>query len=135
MTAYELMIRTNHRMICDGDVPENEKSHIARRLLAARSSPVRIKRFYDDVRCSGKSDNENSSRMYPKFYIPPMSSGRKLRTITGQLPKTQLFSSNMYELEILEALRSFCPERRGQGYGYTDARPPAGITILRGRVC
>lgn len=121
MTAYDLMIRTNHLMICGGDIPDREKSYIARRLLDARSSSARVKRFYDDVRCSGVI--ENTSRIYPEFYIPPHN-GKKLRTVTGQLPKTQILSSNMYELEILRLLVLFAPER-------TEVREMVGRTLAR----
>ena len=39
--------------------------------------------------------------LYPLFFILPYNNGRKLRLITGTLPKTQILSANHYELEIL----------------------------------
>ncbi len=48
--------------------------------------------------------------MYPLFYIPPYNDGKKYKTIFNQMPKTQILSANMYELEILRLLYILAPE-------------------------
>jgi len=44
MTAYELMIKTNHHLIKGGKLTDAQKATIARQLLAARST-TDIKRW------------------------------------------------------------------------------------------
>jgi hypothetical protein len=38
------------------------------------------------------------------FYITPYNDGKKLRLVTGELPKTHILAANHYELEILRIL-------------------------------
>lgn len=45
--------------------------------------------------------------MCPWFFIPPYNEGKMLRTINGILPKTNIYASNTYELEILRILKFF----------------------------
>ena len=103
MTAYELMIKTNHYLIKGGTLTESQKRNIVNQLLAAQSTPELKQRFYRGVKSPNNFDTEGR-RMYPIFYIPPYNEGKKLRLITGQLPKTQILSANHYELEILRIL-------------------------------
>ncbi len=48
--------------------------------------------------------------MYPVFFIPPYNGGEKLKTLFNQMPKTYIFSANMYELEILRLLWLLAPD-------------------------
>lgn len=48
--------------------------------------------------------------MYPLFYIPPYSGGKKLPLVQGYLPKTYILYANHYELEILRLLHMLAPE-------------------------
>lgn len=108
MTAYELMIKTNHYLIKRGKLTERQKADISDRLLSARSTPEQAARFYKGVRYPGNTD-ESGRRLYPAFYIPPYNNGNKFKTILNQTPKTHLFSANMFELEILRILHLFSP--------------------------
>ncbi|MCI9552950.1 MAG: hypothetical protein HFE94_05380 [Acutalibacter sp.] len=103
MEAYELTLKTNRFLIQDGTLTEKQKDHILCQLLAARSTPEEAERFYRGVRCPGNRDREGR-RMYPECFIPPYNQGKKVKTLMNQTPKTQLFSSNLYELEILRLL-------------------------------
>ncbi len=112
MTAYELMIRTNHYLIqhpSEDSLSAAQKRRIVSELLAARSTPEQRKRFYLGVKFP---DNRNvqGMRMYPDFHVPPYNDGKKYKTILGQTPKTHILSANMYELEILRLLHRFAPD-------------------------
>jgi len=108
MTLYELMLRTNHYLIrADGPpLTDAQKSYIVRRFLGAQSSPDAAQRFYAGVRYAGNRDAAGR-RMYPECFIPPYNDGQKFRSVLGQLPKTHIFSANLYELEILRLLALF----------------------------
>ena len=64
MTAYELMIKTNHHLIKDGELTDAQKSNIAGQLLAARSDGRTKQSFYKGVNAPeylsalGKSSDE-----------------------------------------------------------------------------
>lgn len=114
MTAYELMIKTNHYFIqnpSEDALTAAQKRRIVRELLQARSTPEQRERFYAGVKFPGNRD-AHGMRLYPDFYIPPYNDGKKYRTILGQTPKTHIFSANMYELEILRLLYKFAPDDR-----------------------
>ena len=49
MTAYELMIKTNHHIIKDGELTDAQKANIVRQLLAARSDERTKQNFYKAV--------------------------------------------------------------------------------------
>lgn len=108
MDAYELMIKTNRFIIKDGKLTDGQKAGIVRRLLAAKSDKNTKERFYRGVKYPNNTDI-SGRRMYPEFFIPPYNNGKKLKTIFNQTPKTQLFSANMYELEIIRLLFMFAP--------------------------
>lgn len=108
MTAYELMIKTNHHLIGRGELTDAQKDNIVKQLLAARNTPEQAQRFYRGVRFPNNIDNEGR-RMYPVFYIPPYNSGKKLQTIIPMSPKTHILSANSYELEIIRLLHLFAP--------------------------
>lgn len=108
MTAYELMIKTNHYLIKDGILTEKQKKNISEQLLSAKSTPEQAQKFYKGVKFHNNIDAEGR-RMYPVFYIPPYNNGKKLKTIFGQTPKTHILSSNMYELEIIRLLNLLAP--------------------------
>ena len=108
MTAYELMVKTNHHLIKGGALTDRQKDVVAERLLDARGSPDSINRFYKGVNYP-KNAGDASRCMYPFFYIPPYDGGKKLKTVFGQTPNTHILSANMYELEILRLLVLFKP--------------------------
>ena len=112
MTAYELMVKTNHYLIqnpTEDALSSAQKRRIVSELLAARSTPEQRRRFYLGVKFPGNCD-ARGMRLYPDFYIPPYNGGKKYKTILGQTPNTHLFSANMYELEILRLLHRFAPD-------------------------
>jgi hypothetical protein len=109
MTAYELMIKTNHHLIKGGQLTDRQKANIAGQLLSARSTAEQARRFYIGVKFPGNID-DGGRRMYPVYYIPPYDDGRKLKTVFFQAPKTHILSANMYELEILKLLHLLAPD-------------------------
>lgn len=109
MMVYELMIKTNKYLISGGKLNENQKKNIVTQFIGAVSSKDATSRFYRYVRFPGNVD-AIGRRMYPIFYIPP--SGRKLKTLLTQTPKTHILSANMYELEILRLLAVLAPGNR-----------------------
>ena len=106
MTAYELMIKTNHHHIKGGKLTEPQKQNIVRQLMTARTTPEQAKRFYNGVKYPNNIDSDGR-QMYPLFFIPPYNDGKKYKTVLNQTPKTHIFSANMYELEILRLLHLF----------------------------
>lgn len=108
MTAYELMVKTNHYLIKSGNLTDAQKATIIRQLLTAKSSSEQAARFYAGVRFPGNIDS-SGRRMYPEFFIPPYNGGEKYKTILNQTPKTHILSANLYELEILRLLYQFAP--------------------------
>ena len=109
MTAYELMVKTNHYLIKGGELTDAQKTNIIRQLLAAKSTPQQAVRFYAGVRFPGNTDS-SGRRMYPEFFIPPYNGGEKYKTVLNQTPKTHILSANLYELEILRLLHLFAPD-------------------------
>ncbi|MDD4495113.1 MAG: hypothetical protein PHV32_12375 [Eubacteriales bacterium] len=109
MTAYELMMKTNHHLIKGGILTDAQKQNIVHQLLAARTTPEQAKRFYIGVKFPNNTDH-NGCQMYPFFFIPPYNDGMKYKTIFNQTPKTHILSANMYELEILRLLHLFAPD-------------------------
>ena len=63
MTAYELMIKTNHHLIRGGELTDAQKVDIARRLCAGRITDGQKRTFADP-------------NWYPDFYIPPHNDGK-----------------------------------------------------------
>ena len=109
MNAHELMVKTNQYLIQGGSLTAPQVNTIVRQLLAARSTESQAARYHAGVGCPGNIDRWGH-RMYPSLFIPPYQDGQKLRTIFDQTPKTQLFSGNMYELEIVRLLALLAPE-------------------------
>lgn len=114
MTAYEVMINVNRSLIAGRELTPEEKRGAVLRLLSAVSTGGQAERFYVGVRYPGNTDSVGR-RMYPEFFIPPYNGGQKYRTVLGQMPKTHIFSANMYELEILRLLHLFSPGDRAIG--------------------
>jgi len=102
MTAYELMIKTNHYMMDGGALTNPQKANITRQLLSARSTPDQIRRFHFAFR-----SQSGGPQMYPSFYIPPYNDGKKYETVIPMVPKTHILSANSYELEIIRLLHLF----------------------------
>ncbi len=109
MTPHELMVKTNHYLIKGGELTVGQKANIVGQFLAARSTSEQAKRFYRSVKYPNNIDSDGR-QMYPIFYMPPYNDGEKLKTIYNQMPKTHIFSANMYELEIMRLLCLLVPE-------------------------
>ena len=107
MTAYELMIKTNHYLIKGGEFTEPQKSNIVRQLLAARSDEKTKQSFYKGVKYPGNVDKNGEGHMYPIYFIPPYNDNKKYQTVIPMSPKTHILSANSYELEILRLLYLF----------------------------
>ena len=99
MSIYELICDTNWKMIKGENFSDLAKQEITKNLLSAVSSKETVRRFHRGVKAP-----EDGRTLYPLFYIPPYNEGKKLRLITGQLPKTHILAANHYELEILRIL-------------------------------
>lgn len=99
MSIHELLRDTNSKMLKGENFSDLEKQEITQVLLSGVSSQDTVNRFHKGVRAP-----DDGRIIYPLFYIPPYNDGKKLRLITGQLPKTQILSANHYELEILRIL-------------------------------
>lgn len=123
MTAHELMIKTNHDLIQGVTLTDTQKQQITNHLLTAKTTREQANRFYNGVKFPGNTDS-SGRRMYPVFFIPPYNNGKKMKTILFQTPKTQIFSANMYELEILRLLNIFQADR-------TDIREMTEQTLER----
>ena len=108
MTAYELMIKTNHHLMQGGVFTAVQAQTITRKLLAARN-PDTAQRFYTGVRYAHNTD-AGGRRMYPEYYIPPYNEGKKYKTLMNVAPKTHILSANLYELEILRLLYLLAPK-------------------------
>ena len=98
-SLVELLRKANASLIGGMVIPEVDKQHIVQQLLSSVSSRSEVERFHKSVNPSG-----NARVLYPWFFIPPYNGGKKLRLITGELPKTHILSANHYELEILRIL-------------------------------
>jgi len=102
MTAYELMIKTNHHLIKDGELTDAQKANIVRQLLAARTDEREVQRFYQKMKADGST--------YPGYYLPPYNDNKKYQTVIPMSPKTHILSMNAYEMDILRLLCLFAPE-------------------------
>jgi len=101
--AHALMVKTNHYLIKGGELTEEHKLTITKRLLAAKTTPEQARRRFTKIAGSERD-------MYPYSYVLPYNGGEKPVTIFNQLPKTQILSMNSYELEILRLLCLFAPD-------------------------
>lgn len=109
MTAYELMIKTNHHLIKEGELTAAQKDNIVRQLLAARSDERTRQSFYKGVKYPGNADKNGEGHMYPIYFIPPYNQNKKYQTVIPMSPKTHILSANSYELEIIRLLHLFTP--------------------------
>ena len=109
MTAYELMIKTNHHLIKDGALTESQKTNIVRQLFTARSDDWTMQSFYKGVKYPGNADKNGTGHMYPIYFIPPYNDNKKYQTVIPMSPKTHILSANSYELEIIRLLYMFAP--------------------------
>ena len=85
MTAYELMLKTNHYLIKGGKLNDIQQANIVGQLLSARSDERSIESFKKGVKApeymvSIRQSNDNRI-MYPLFYIPLYNDGKKLKTV------------------------------------------------------
>ena len=106
MTSYELMIKTNHDLIKDRRLSNSQINTVVKQFLSDRNTAKQT----SDIDRNIFGNPDKNKKMYPLFYIPPYNDGKKLKTILGQTPKTQILSANMYELEILRLLSIFAPD-------------------------
>lgn len=123
MTAYELMIKTNHYLIKGGGLTNKQIDNIVGQLLSAKSTTEQANRFNSGVKFSNNT-HDSGRRMYPAYFIPPYNDGKKLKTLLNQTPKTHILSANMYELEILRLLYLLSPLN-------TDVKQMVRITLER----
>jgi len=96
MTAYELMIKTNHAIIRGEEFNDAQKTDIVHQLRENKITDGRLRTF--------------DAYAYPKFYIPPHNNGKKLQTIVPISPKTNIVADNAYEFEIIRLLHMFQPD-------------------------
>lgn len=82
MTAYELIIKTNHYLIKGSKLTETQSQDIVHQLMSVRSTPEQAIRFYHGVKYPNNTDGDGR-QMYPLFFIPPYNGGKKF-----MLPKT-----------------------------------------------
>ena len=108
LTAYEVMININLRLINGEIITSEEKESVVKLLLSAKITTEQALRFYIGVRYP--NNNINGNQMYPIFYIPPYNKGKKFQTVIPMSPKTHILSANSYELEIIRLLYLFAPE-------------------------
>ena len=106
MTSYELMIKVNHDLIKDRRLSNSQINTVVKQFLSDKNTAEHT----SDIERNIFSNPDKNKKMYPLFYIPPYNDGKKLKTILGQTPKTQILSANMYELEILRLLSIFAPD-------------------------
>jgi hypothetical protein len=97
MTAYELMIKTNHHLIKGGEFTDAQKADIVHQLRAGRIT-------------NGSKRKFNNPNWYPDFYIPPHHNGKRLQTVVPMSPKTYIVADNAYEFEIIRLLYLFQPD-------------------------
>jgi len=109
VTAYDLMMKTNHYLMQGGALTDAQRANIVCQLLAARSDERTKQSFYKGVRYPGNVDANGEGRMYPGYFIPPYQEGKKLQTVIPMSPKTHILSANAYELEIIRLLHLFAP--------------------------
>lgn len=112
MRAYETMIKTNYELIKGYNLFEKDKEAIVNVLMSARKSTVHMEYISGGVRHLSKSVAGGKRQMAPQFFVPPYNEGKRLKTILGQIPKTDILAGNMYELEILRLLSCLCPEEQ-----------------------
>ena len=110
MTVHELMVKTNHYLIKDGELTATQKDKIVRQLLAAQSDEKTKQSFYKGVKYPGNADKNGEGHMYPIYFIPPYNDNKKYQTVIPMSPKTHILSVNSYELEIVRLLHLFAPE-------------------------
>jgi len=128
------MIKTNHYLIKGGELTEQHKATIARKLRENRKTDGRMRTF--------------DPYAYPKFYIPPYNNGKKLQTVVPTSPKSNIIADNAYEFEIFRLLSMFSPDEelahmisttldrlKNTCFGYQSCHYAdcfeAGITVLR----
>lgn len=78
MTPYELMIKTNHYLIKNGDLTTSQKHNIVCQLLSARSTLEQKERFYCSVKFPGNTDS-NGRHMYPAFLFHRTTRERSIK--------------------------------------------------------
>lgn len=94
----QLLCKTNHQLIKGKVFSDEEKKNITDIFLNNICDKNVIERFNKGVKAP-----QDGRIMYPLFFIPPYN-GKKFITTTGVMPKTHIFSTNHYELEILRLL-------------------------------
>jgi hypothetical protein len=104
LTLHQLLFRTSEKIIRGDEFSPEEKKNITDRFLNNISSNNIIERFNKSVKSP-----DDGRVMYPLFFIPPYSPYKRI-TVTGAMPKTHIFSTNAYELEILRILFMWRPD-------------------------
>jgi len=96
MTAYDLMINTNHHLIRGEELTDVQKASIVQQLLATRIEVGSVAGFYDGTMFHYK----------PSYFVPH---AKKLKTVIPMGAQTGQVSDNSYELEIIRLLHKFSP--------------------------
>jgi len=103
LTLYELTFKVNNEMLKGKEIASKDKEYIVKQFIDGVSNKDTVARFHKGVHAPN-SENGDNRKMYPLFYISPYDNGKKYVTLSTITPKTQILSSNSYELEILRIL-------------------------------
>lgn len=120
MLTHATMIEMNHEMIQTG-LPDAKRSEKVVKLFLER---------LDAENTEFCAEKKHADPMYPFFYVPPYNHGKKLKTTLGQTPKTQIFSANMYELEILRLLKLLAQENEKVNWMVAQTLERLGATCF-----
>ena len=79
MTTHELMIKTNHHLIKDGELTDAQKANIIRHLLDAQNDERTKQNFYKGVKYPGKYILNGT---LTKSYLPKEHIGKPSKWVT-----------------------------------------------------
>lgn len=105
MEKYKILMELNRKQIMGQAISAAEKEEAVSTLLNDICDPADILKYKKRMRVNASADN-----IYPNYYIPPYTGGKKLRLIQGYLPKTNILYANHYELETLRLLYMLEPQ-------------------------
>lgn len=123
LNAHELLCKTNWELIKGKSFSAKERADISTALLASickRAAP---------------EAPAPSFTMYPLFFSQSYSSRRRLITINGVMPKTQIFSANHHELEILRLLALWKSENQAVQDMLVETKERLARRTCFGRFC
>lgn len=92
---YNLIHRFNQRLIMGDDINHSEKQNAVHEILSFKGLEGTCLKLQE-------TGFTHTQAMQPSFFIPSsIERNKRLRLITGELPKTRILSDNSYELEVL----------------------------------